>query len=570
MIYEVAIFAIFADMDSLRGKIDMRRGQMWLYAVIFVAAGVLFYLRSVPNIPMEDNLVFSFVKFNVEDAACDYEPVPISGVADIMQSLRDMYQGSNGRMPVHFLVILFMGIIGVETFYVVNSVAFLIVAYLAGVFIFTRRGLTPFRLLATMIVLLYCMPQTESLWFCPAYGINYLWSLGATLLFLLIWRRDSMLCWWQVALLCPLCYLLGWTHEAFVVPVSCALLLAYATRYRKVKSSAAILALAYIAGTATLLSAPAVWSRADGSVGNFPGLASWTVNAIGGLLTNLPFDLSVAAMLWMLCRHKSDFKHFCSRNFVVLAIMFFATGMVLVLASGFTRGSLALSFFSVVVVLRILAMYVRWEARWYVTASVLALFVIHQSAIAVEARRHYLHYKEMVADFLASPTGTVVYEPLPVAIPLTQPWVEPWAIDVSSGNIFDRAREKCIMFYYRHPWHKPLRVVPPAEARVLSRPEKFFIPANRVPGTGAFYTVDGIDHLLRRADDDSAENHTFTVRYDFSDGGAGLPLRKRLKYRLYGLPETETLSSGNFTFGGHEYTAVGKETTLKVAAVDMD
>lgn len=547
-----------------------RNSKLWLYVVIFLVSGVSFYLRSTPNIPMEDNLDFSFVKFDVEYAACDYEPVPISGVDDIMYSLRDMYNGSNGRMPVHFLVMLFMGIIGVETFYVVNSVVFLIVAYLAGVFIFSRRGLTPFRLLATMIVLLYCMPQTESLWFCPAYGINYLWSLGGTLLFLLIWRRDRMLGWWQVALLCPLCYLLGWTHEAFVVPVSCALLLAYAARYRRVKSSAAILALAYIAGTVTLLSAPAVWSRADGSVGNFPGLASWTVNAIGGLLSNLPFDISVAAMLWMLCRHKSDFRRFCRRNFVVLAVMFFATGMVFVLASGFTRGSLALSFFSVVVVLRILVMYVRWKARWYVTASVLAIFVIHQSAIAVEARRHYLYYREMVADFLASPTGTVVYEPLPVAIPLTQPWVEPWAIDVSSDNIFDRAREKSIMFYYRHPWHKPLRIVAPAEAQLLSHPEPFFVPANRVPGTGGFYTVDGIDHLLRRADGDSAQEHTFTATYDFSDDGAALPLRKRLKYRLYGPPEPETLSSGTFTFGGHEYTAVSKEPTLKVAAVDMD
>lgn len=547
-----------------------RNSKLWLYVAIFLVSGVLFYLRSTPNIPMEDNLDFSFVKFDVEYADCDYEPVPISGVDDIMYSLRDMYNGSNGRMPVHFLVMLFMGIIGVETFYVVNSVVFLIVAYLAGVFIFSRRGLTPFRLLATMIVLLYCMPQTESLWFCPAYGINYLWSLGGTLLFLLIWRRDRMLGWWQVALLCPLCYLLGWTHEAFVVPVSCALLLAYAARYRRVKSSAAILALAYIAGTVTLLSAPAVWSRADGSVGNFPGLASWTVNAIGGLLSNLPFDISVAAMLWMLCRHKSDFRRFCRRNFVVLAVMFFATGMVLVLASGFTRGSLALSFFSVVVVLRILVMYVRWKARWYVTASVLAIFVIHQSAIAVEARRHYLYYREMVADFLASPTGTVVYEPLPVAIPLTQPWVEPWAIDVSSDNIFDRAREKSIMFYYRHPWHKPLRIVAPAEAQLLSHPEPFFVPANRVPGTGGFYTVDGIDHLLRRADGDSAQEHTFTATYDFSDDGAALPLRKRLKYRLYGPPEPETLSSGTFTFGGHEYTAVSKEPTLKVAAVDMD
>lgn len=547
-----------------------RNSKLWLYVVIFLVSGVSFYLRSTPNIPMEDNLDFSFVKFDVEYAACDYEPVPISGVDDIMYSLRDMYNGSNGRMPVHFLVMLFMGIIGVETFYVVNSLVFLIVSYLAAVFIFSRRGLTPFRLLLMIIVLLYCMPQTESLWFCPAYGINYLWSLGSTLLFLLIWRRDRALGWWQVALLCPLCYILGWTHEAFVVPVSCALLLAYAARYRRVKSSAAILALAYIAGTVALLSAPAVWSRADGSVGNFPGLASWTVNAIGGLLSNLPFDISVAAMLWMLCRHKSDFRRFCRRNFVVLAVMFFATGMVLVLASGFTRGSLALSFFSVVVVLRILAMYVRWKARWYVTASVLAIFVIHQSAIAVEARRHYLHYREMVADFLASPTGTVVYEPLPVAIPLTQPWVEPWAIDVSSDNIFDRAREKSIMFYYRHPWHKPLRIVAPAEAQLLSHPEPFFVPANRVPGTGGFYTVDGIDHLLRRADGDSAQEHTFTATYDFSDGGAGLPLRKRLKYRLYGPPEPETLSSGTFTFGGHEYTAVSKEPTLKVAAVDMD
>lgn len=547
-----------------------RNSKLWLYVAIFLVSGVSFYLRSTPNIPMEDNLDFSFVKFDVEYAACDYEPVPISGVDDIMYSLRDMYNGSNGRMPVHFLVMLFMGIIGVETFYVVNSLVFLIVAYLADVFIFSRHGLTPFRLLAIMIVLLYCMPQTKSLWFCPAYGINYLWSLGATLLFLLIWRRDRMLGWWQVALLCPLCYLLGWTHEAFVVPVSCALLLAYAARYRRVKSSAAILALAYIAGTVALLSAPAVWSRADGSVGNFPGLASWTVNAIGGLLSNLPFDISVAAMLWMICTRKSDFRRFCRRNFVVLAVMFFATGMVFVLASGFTRGSLALSFFSVVVVLRILVMYVRWKARWYVTASVLAIFVIHQSAIAVEARRHYLHYREMVADFLASPTGTVVYEPLPVAIPLTQPWVEPWAIDVSSDNIFDRAREKSIMFYYRHPWHKPLRIVPPAEAQLLSRPEEFFIPANRVPGTGGFYTVDGIDHLLRRADGDSAQEHTFTATYDFSDGGAGLPLRKRLKYRLYGPPEPQPLSSGTFTFDGHEYTAVSKEPTLKVAAVDMD
>lgn len=547
-----------------------RNSKLWLYVAIFLVSGVSFYLRSTPNIPMEDNLDFSFVKFDVEYADCDYEPVPISGVDDIMYSLRDMYNGSNGRMPVHFLVMLFMGIIGVETFYVVNSLVFLIVAYLADVFIFSRHGLTPFRLLAIMIVLLYCMPQTKSLWFCPAYGINYLWSLGATLLFLLIWRRDRMLGWWQVALLCPLCYLLGWTHEAFVVPVSCALLLAYAARYRRVKSSAAILALAYIAGTVALLSAPAVWSRADGSVGNFPGLASWTVNAIGGLLSNLPFDISVAAMLWMICTRKSDFRRFCRRNFVVLAVMFFATGMVFVLASGFTRGSLALSFFSVVVVLRILVMYVRWKARWYVTASVLAIFVIHQSAIAVEARRHYLHYREMVADFLASPTGTVVYEPLPVAIPLTQPWVEPWAIDVSSDNIFDRAREKSIMFYYRHPWHKPLRIVPPAEAQLLSRPEEFFIPANRVPGTGGFYTVDGIDHLLRRADGDSAQEHTFTATYDFSDGGAGLPLRKRLKYRLYGPPEPQPLSSGTFTFDGHEYTAVSKEPTLKVAAVDMD
>lgn len=546
-----------------------RNSKLWLYVAIFLVSGVSFYLRSTPNIPMEDNLDFSFVKFDVEYAACDYEPVPISGVDDIMYSLRDMYNGSNGRMPVHFLVMLFMGIIGVETFYVVNSLVFLIVSYLAAVFIFSRRGLTPFRLLLMIIVLLYCMPQTESLWFCPAYGINYLWSLGASLLFLLIWRRDRALGWWQVALLCPLCYILGWTHEAFVVPVSCALVLIYAVGYRKPLTSSAILALAYIAGTATLLSAPAVWSRTDESVGNFPGLLSWAVHGTIGLLSNLPFDLAIAALLWMLLKHKDDFIRFCRSNLMLLAIMFFATGMVLVLVSGFTRGSLALTFFSVTVVLRVCSRYVRWKAPVYVTVGLLAVFAAHQSSIVVEARRHYAHYRDMIEDFLASPTGTVVYAPLTVANPLAAPWVDPWAIDIASSSLFDRAREKSVMFYYRQPEHKPLRVVPPGEARLLSDPDAFFVPANRVPGTGGFYTVDGIDHLIRRADGDPSAGHTFTVRYDFSDGGAALPLRKRIKLRLYGLPECEQVDAGDFTFGGHEYTAVIKEKTFQVAGVDM-
>lgn len=77
--------------------------RIWLYVLIVLSAGVMFYLRSTPNIPMEDNLFFSFVKFDVKDVTCDYEPVPISGIDDIVKSLHKMYQSSNGRIPVHFL-----------------------------------------------------------------------------------------------------------------------------------------------------------------------------------------------------------------------------------------------------------------------------------------------------------------------------------------------------------------------------------------------------------------------------------------------------------------------------------
>lgn len=544
--------------------------QIWLYVLIVLSAGVMFYLRSTPNIPMEDNLFFSFVKFDVEDVTCDYEPVPISGIDDIVKSLHKMYQSSNGRIPVHFFVMLFMGIVGVETFYVVNSVVFVAVSCLASVFIFSRRGLTPFRMLLTVLVLLYCMPQTASLWFCPAYGINYMWSLGATLLFLLLWRSCRCMRWWQVAVLCPVCYMSGWTHEAFVVPVSCMLIFVYAMRLRDVRSSSAILALAYVAGTVTLLCAPAVWSRADGSVGNYPGLVSWTVNAVMSLLTNLPFDILVVVMVWMWTARRDDFRRFCRDNLQVLAIVFFATGMVLVIVMGFTRGSIALSFFCIALLLRIACRYISIKVPAVAMLCVLSLFVWHQAAIAAEARRHYKHYKEMIADFLASPTGTVAYAPLDIANPLTAPWVEPWAIDIASESLFDLAREMGISFYYRHPWHKPLRVITPSEASVLQSPETFFIPANRVPGTGGFYTVGSIDHLILRADSAEVQGRSYTVRYDFSDGGASLPLRKRLKFRLYGLSDQECLPVGTFTYEGHDYVAVPKEKVYKVAAVDAD
>lgn len=543
--------------------------SVWLYVLICVSAGVLFYLRSTPNIPMEDNLFFSFMKFDIEDVTCDYEPVPISGLDDIVVSLHKMYNGSNGRVPVHFFVMLFMGIIGVETFYVVNSLVFVAVAYLASVFIFSRRGLTPFRLLVTVLMLLYCMPQTATLWYCPAYGINYMWSLGATLLFLLLWRSKRKRQWWQIVMLCPLCYLLGWTHEAFVVPVSCMLVVMYATGRRSVKSRSALMALAYVAGTVTLVCAPAILLRTEGNVGHYPGLLSWTANAVTGLLSNIPFDLAVVALAWMFFKHRDDCKRCCRDWLPLLLIIFFAAGMSLVLVMGFSRGSLALSFFCMTVVLRVCCIYIRWRVLAYVTAVVLVLFVVHQSAIVVEARRHYRHYRAMIESFLVSPSGTVVYSPLKVANPLTSPWVEPWKLDIADGDVFDKAIEMGISFYYHHPWHKPLKVISPEEASALQS-GTLFTPDNKIAGSGEFYTVEGIDHLLRRADDDSVATGSYVVRYDVAGSVSGLSWRKRLKARLYGLPESEPLTIGEFSYGGHRYVAGAKESTLRVASVDRE
>lgn len=543
----------------------------WLYVLIFLSAGVLFYLRSEATIPMEDNYYFAFVKFDFEKVAPDYVPRHFADADDMIASLTEQYNGSHGRIPAIFMTMLFMGVIGLRMFYIINTVAFLIVSYLAAAYMFSRKGLTPLKLLATIAVLLYCLPQTATLWYCPVLSFNYLWPLGGTLVFLMIWSRDRLYRWWQVALLCVVCYLAGWSHEAFSLPVLCTVLLMYISRYRRLSASSVVYAVSYLAGVATMLLSPGMWIRTDGALGTSPGLLSLIGNGVLSLITNIPFDLLLVALIILFYISKSSGKAFFKHNLIDVSIVLFSAGMVVALTLGFTRGSIALSFFSIVLIARILSRYIikRCMPRW-VVGSALALFVIHQSAIVIEARRHYNHFDKMVGEFLATPSGTVVYEHLAVALPLTSPWVEPWDIDFANDVTFDRAREMGISYYYSHPWHQPLHVVHPAEAYLLEHPDALFIDANRVPGSAGFYTVQDVNHMFIPVNDDSMSVKTFTVRYDLSDNGVHLPWKKRMKLRLYGLPDSAPLHTVIFEYDGRRYVAATKEKDMPVKAIDVD
>lgn len=548
------------------------RVDAWLYILIFLLAGVLFYLKSVATIPMEDNYYFAFVKFNYEEVGPDFIPQHISSVDDLVDSLIMQYDFSHGRIPIIGMVMLFMGVIGLNTFYVVNTVVFLIVSFLSAVYIFSYRRLTPLKLLVTILILLYCLPQTATLWYCPVLSINYLWPLGGTLLFLLLWKRDHHYKWWQMALLAPVCYLLGWSHEAFALPVICTILLMYVTRSRRCTVVSLTLTLFYIAGLVTMLLSPGMWSRTDGVLGDFPGVMSWVGNGLLTLMTNIPFDLLLVMCIWLCIVHRTSIKSFFVDNLLDISMVFFSAGMVAALTLGFSRGSIALSFFSIVLIVRIVCMYIvkRSMPRWVVVV-LLVIFGIHEGAVVAESRRHYKHFYKMVDKYLLSPSGTVVYEPLAIKYPLTSPWVEPWDIDYASDAPFDRARELGISYYYGHPYHRPLHVVHPVEAHWLQHPDSLFVQLNKLPGSGGFYAIPSVNHIVRPvADGEDIEKKTFTVRYDLSDDGAHLPWKKRIKLRFYGLPDRAPLHTVVFEFGGRQYIAAAKETDMPVMAIDED
>lgn len=554
-------------MDLLHsGAPVSRQGRFFAFALI-LAAGVICYFRSSLIIPKEE---FGLEYVCSDDPAVSPEEFgkPVEDLGDLFTSHYNMYMTTNGRAPVHLLLGLFVNFLGLLLFFLLNAAVFMAVVWLAAKYAAGRvRSPSPMLYAAVLAGLLYFTPDQDLLWFAPAFAINYLWTLLATLLYLNLWRRSEDFTSANAALWIPAAFICGWTHEAFAIPVG-GMMAVYLLRHpKRLFKGRSLIALGYAAGAALLVFAPGNFYRLSSSSEPI-GFVSLVINTLWNCRHAVLMIVLAVIMGWMYFRRKPQAKAFVRDNSFDFGLLGFSFLLMLMLAGG-GRGVVASDFFSLVLLCRFASRFSRWRVHVAVPLSVLALVVAHQVMITGELRRQRASYEDMIEEYLLSEDGTVVYDVPQVANPLAAPWVTPWDLPLASEEPFDYLMRGIVSRHYNHPGGAAvyLQLLPSADDGAL-RGGALFTADNLVAGSAGFYTAPSLAYYWKPVEE-SDSVPSLVYRFD-PDDMSGVPFKKRIKFRVLGAENEEQVENlRKVKIGGRNYLVAAKGGR-KVIAIDEE
>lgn len=534
--------------------------------VIAVSAGVC--VRTLLSPVFGDDIGYSY-KITGDENATSFVSDPLLNVGDLVDSQVCHYLTTNGRAVVHTLVQCFDAFAGRGWFAFFNALIFGLTIILMCIFTWGWQRITPLMVTCAAFTILFCMPECASLWYLPALSINYLWSICATLVFLLIWQRRGRLRPWCCIALFPLMFLLGWSHEAATLPVSGVMLIYYFKHPSEFRRPTVLLPLAYGLGALGLLLSPGNFNRAEQLALEYHGIISWVANHLLEISKVVYLDIVAIGLAIVYLFNRPAFHKIIIRSWLPLSIGGMATFFLLLLCRGSGRAGTMADFFMLVVILQIAEPFIRRFSTPTVTTLAIVFTLGLQWLVIREMSSVYDNYKQMVNDYLASPDGTICSRTTPMHITCISPWVADWDMDLDPEKEYYEMVRHSYGGYFHHPTNAPISVVDSNEYAVLSAPDLFFTHANLVPGTAGVYHIQGFRHMIKPlAYDENVAGTKFTVTFDLTDN-TNLSLRKRIRQRLYGLPGSDTLPSTIVTKNGRRFLILNYPTDgLRITSVD--
>ena len=232
------------------------------WGLLLVACAVMLVMNTLTPYK-EDDMGFTLI---------DGVWAPVRTVGDFVQSCRNHYLGTNGRLA-DLVPALFAAFLGKGAFNVCNALMFGLFAHLSTLLAARRRSITVLAMLLAVVGTCFPIPGETMLWM--AGSANYLWATTLSLLLIYVLQR------WHGApfnlgkglLLLLGAIVAGGFNEATSIGFFAGLCLYYAFNRQRFDRWAALVLTGYLMGLLLIISSPAAWSRAA---------------ADGGIVTNLP------------------------------------------------------------------------------------------------------------------------------------------------------------------------------------------------------------------------------------------------------------------------------------------
>lgn len=446
----------------------------------------MIYLRATYHIPVNDDVSYQFVlgEHAISSPDNDYTD-RVDNFGDLVKSQTNHWLYSNGRTIVHTLVQLYAGIVGYGAYNVFIAILMVLTIWLFVRYSCVKKYWTnPIIYLSASICFLYLYPSPEGMFFWVVYGLNYLFPLCLVLVYLLIFRSihdKTELSILKTVLLFVFGFVVGWTHEGFAIPLSCAVFFFVVTKLKQLHYPIFVLSVALWIGTAFLTFSPANFSRLGSSM---------IVNVLNGLDIYIRlrlFWLSMVVIFIAMIMDKQRCKVVFSKYRIVVVAC--VVGMLFGFVANTGAWSLTgTEFFASLIMFALLPVIfdrfsITAKVKNLVAILVLLLISIHQVMIIEAAIKIYRQEKAFICEYHNSPHG-YVKEPVINLSPLVKPFIINW---------FDSYTYKYIMFSVavsNGTKDKLPIVLGDRDWDAIYAPEKFFVDENKMSGNSLFYEGD--------------------------------------------------------------------------------
>lgn len=374
---------------------DQKKGII----LVFTIVGVVIFWFSMSVDWIVDNFTYQF-NFATKER--------IKSVGEIFQSMNAHYMTWNGRYLAHWLVQLFVAILGKTAFSICNALAYLV--FIALIVKLGKGSLSSFMtvLTATLFTLFFTDVVYE-----PTCQIGYVWMPALSLLYLLLffrrWTlRPSPL---MLVLLFLLSVIAGNSHESINIGIGGALVIYFLLNLKRVTSVQWILAIGFALGGLILCLSPGGINKAGNL--DIPFLYSVLTLALGLRMTYV----FILVLIYKLCTRQIEFRQFYKENaFLVNAIIILVIFNSLV-GVYIGRQFFGVEIFSTILTLRMLKDHtLGWRTLTAATIAIVALYVFKYSEIKKSVRT----YAEIAEAIHTSPNDTIY-----VDIPLFNKYVNP-------------------------------------------------------------------------------------------------------------------------------------------------
>jgi len=557
----------------MKKSTEIFRNPLLYIGILLVTTGIFVFQRSYFRVPNFDEVVYGFV-LNAKEYGGYYHgclTTKLTEFSEVISSQINHYFFQNGRSLVHAVEQIFTGIIGVGWYNLFNTLLFISLVILMmrlGAPKGHRNNILLWTILT--IILMYLFPCPESLWYSINLAPNYLMPGVLMIAVLLAFRyvsKQETLSNPAKAAIILLCFVFGWSHEAYSLPVIAATLISYFSDRQKFENRGGwIILIPVMIGAAIMVSAPGYWSRLGyykAGYGN--NLSNYFIIIAEMLYSIYPFWIMIVIIAVAKLCHKIRIKEFLQENRLIVLSMIFAYALCIALHTPI-RGYTSAELLSTCLIIKILTrfnIFSRNSVSGICIAGILFLvFTAHQILVVRDVHTNYLIQQRLIDDYKRSDDGIVGYQ-CPDFSPLTNKFVQSWhipEISLKAGFLETNCMtpEKKILAYT------------PQEYRIIKDVDYIIARMEKVAGNSPFVAT-GNKHYW--ADADSIGTKKIELEYEALDFSYDAPILLKLKFALVGdsYPSHEIVTPNDTitTESGHTYYRVIAPGVRRVKAIRL-